>query len=256
MAKKKWYKKTAIYNYLAKVAFRKKLKKWTDSDQEMADFYAQFISPGDVCFDVGANLGNRTKVFLHLGARVIAVEPQEGCAQMLQAAFADHPNFVLVPKALGAEEGEATMLISQEHTLSSLSADWVNSVQASGRFSQYSWDEERVVKVTTIDNLITRFTSPAFIKIDVEGFEEQVVSGLSAAVKVLSLEFIPEYIESMVKAIEHLGSLGDIRLNYAVGESMDMVLEEWKTREEMITLLRSLAMDTSLFGDVYIRYVD
>ena len=148
------------------------------------------------------------------------------------------------------------MLLSQEHTLSSLSADWVNTVKNSGRFSQYSWDEERVVQVTTIDKLIDRFTSPAFIKIDVEGYEQQVVSGLTSPVKVLSLEFIPEYIDSMVQAIEHLASLGDIRLNYAVGETMDMVLAEWLSKEEMVTLLRSLITDTSLFGDIYIRYVN
>lgn len=45
-------------------------------------FYEQFIRPNDICFDIGANMGNRTEVFLKLGAKVIAVEPQSECVNL------------------------------------------------------------------------------------------------------------------------------------------------------------------------------
>ena len=40
------------------------------------DLYRQFIRKGDLCIDVGANIGDKTDLFLRLGASVIAIEPQ------------------------------------------------------------------------------------------------------------------------------------------------------------------------------------
>lgn len=55
--------------------------------QRALNLYGQFIRPGDLCFDIGANLGNRVALFLALGATVVAVEPQEICTRVLQLKF-------------------------------------------------------------------------------------------------------------------------------------------------------------------------
>src|SRR5689334_4646326 len=52
---------------------------WTKADDERLRFYRQFVGPGDLVFDVGANVGHVTKVFLRAGARVVAIEPQSIC---------------------------------------------------------------------------------------------------------------------------------------------------------------------------------
>ena len=44
----------------------------------------QFVKPGDLVFDIGAHLGNRTRAFVALGCRVVAVEPQPHVARMLR----------------------------------------------------------------------------------------------------------------------------------------------------------------------------
>lgn len=46
-------------------------------------FYSKFINNNDLVFDIGANIGNRTEVFLGIGARVIAVEPNPKIALSL-----------------------------------------------------------------------------------------------------------------------------------------------------------------------------
>src|SRR5262245_14614026 len=51
--------------------------------------YRPFIHPGDLCFDIGANYGFKTEVFLSLGARVVAFEPQPDCCQELKARNPD-----------------------------------------------------------------------------------------------------------------------------------------------------------------------
>ena len=54
------------------------------------------------------------------------------------------------------------------------------------------WADHAVVPVTTLDALIDRYGLPAFCKIDVEGFEEAVVRGLSRPIPSVSFEFTPE----------------------------------------------------------------
>ena len=56
---------------------------------ERKEFYSEFIKEGDVVFDVGANKGNRTVIFLELGAKVVAVEPQKECYEHLTKRFGD-----------------------------------------------------------------------------------------------------------------------------------------------------------------------
>ena len=40
----------------------------------MTSFYGELVSKGDLCFDIGAHLGNRAYVLANLGCEVIAVE--------------------------------------------------------------------------------------------------------------------------------------------------------------------------------------
>jgi len=62
-------------------------RKWTEGDAKMARFYSQFVGAGDLVFGVGANMGNRAKIFLHLGCRVVCVEPQPDCVGVLRSSF-------------------------------------------------------------------------------------------------------------------------------------------------------------------------
>ena len=105
--------------------------------QQMRAFYSDFIRDGDLCFDVGANMGNRVDVFLELGARVVAVEPQDDCCRELRRKYGTSERVEVVPKALGETNGEARLMISSASTLSTLSNEWIDTVTKSGRFSTY-----------------------------------------------------------------------------------------------------------------------
>jgi FkbM family methyltransferase len=246
-------KKTPAYSWLKERRARKSLARWTPHDQRMLEFYSGFIAPGELCFDVGANIGNRVKIFLELGARVVAVEPQPECARVLDAAFGHHPRFTLVEKALGETEGHAEMMISDADPISSLSREWIAAVVESGRFAGQRWNRTRVVEMTTLDQLVARYGAPTFIKIDVEGYEYGVVKGLSTPVKALSLEFTPEFLESTFRCFEHLEKIGDIRLNLSFEESMRWTLDEWVGRYEMVEILSGFEDDHGVWGDLYVR---
>lgn len=254
MTLKQVIQRTPLYGLLRQARTRRALARWTPQDQVMLEFYSQFVSPGDLCFDVGANIGNRVKVFLRLGARVVAVEPQPECVAILKAAFGNDGQLTVVPKALGESEGRAEIMVSNANTISSLSTEWIEAVKRSGRFAEYRWDEKVTVEVSTLDRLIEAHGVPAFVKIDVEGFELPVVKGLSRPIRVISLEFTPEFIESTLHCIDHLRRLGEIRLNYAVGETMRLALDPWVRPDEMIGILDGFRADHRLFGDVYVRF--
>lgn len=91
------------------------LRRWKPEDQLRYDFYRQLICQNGLVFDIGADLGNRTKTFLRLGAKVIAFEPQPLCADLLTSVLSDNPSFLLVRKGLGDKPDLADMLTSQGH---------------------------------------------------------------------------------------------------------------------------------------------
>ncbi len=230
---------------------RQEFWRWSAQDQKLFDFYKQFISEGVLVFDVGANMGNRSKVFYTLGARVVAVEPQVSCAEHLISVFRNKTRFHLVNKALGATAGFADMMISNAHTISSLSSGWVQSVKKSGRFAEYEWNQNITVELETLDALIKQYGSPVFVKIDVEGFEDQVLGGLTSPIKALSLEYTPEFMGCALNCVGQICRLGDYRFQLSFGESLEFALPEWVGSEEITRILSEYS--TGAFGDLYAR---
>ena len=250
------------------VDFLKKVKvKYFASNQEIAfvvsqkellakrsRFYSNYVKPGELCFDVGANVGNRVDALLNIGAKVVAIEPQEACFSFLEKKYGD--KIQLVKKGIGAEEGMHDFYISNANVLSSFSTDWIKSVEASNRFENTKWSKVIKTEITTLDILIKEFGLPVFIKIDIEGYEAEALEGLSHPIKTLSFEYtVPEQIDKVVACLERLERIDmNIECNYCIGEQMEMVLDHWVSSSDMKVLLSNHKFITSGFGDIYVKF--
>jgi FkbM family methyltransferase len=123
--------------------------------RRMLRLYRQFLSPGDLGFDIGAHVGSRVRAWRRLGARVIAVEPHSDCLSVLRFLYGRDQAVTIVPIAVGARPGRAQLALSTATpTVSSLSPQWIDAVAADRSFARVRWDRTVDVEVTTLDHLI------------------------------------------------------------------------------------------------------
>lgn len=196
-------------------------------------------------FDVGANVGEKTLEFLRNGDTVVCFEPQPGCAAELRKKFTA-VGVKVVEKAVGERPGKLPMHICDSTSvISTLSDEWM-----SGRHKDFKWTKSIDVDITTLDLAIAEFGTPRHIKIDVEGFELQVLLGLSHKVDSLCFEFTKEFLDSAKKCLLRLSALGYTRFNFCRGENPNFVLP---SPVPLNTFMCSLldVQEADFWGDIY-----
>lgn len=216
-------------------------------------FYRELIRPGDRCFDIGAHVGNRSWVWAGLGAKVVALEPQPDFARFVRWLARRRAGIELVEAAVGARPGMLTLHISRRHpTVSTASRSFLESVAGAPSFGGVHWDQAIDVPVTTLDALVARYGRPDFVKIDVEGFEGEVLDGLSVPPRTLSFEWLAETIPSALACVDRLLRLGDYRFNAVMGEAMRFEFDPWVDEAAIRDWLRARPPHGGS-GDIYAR---
>lgn len=221
--------------------------------RRLKHLYQQFVQPGDLVFDIGAHAGNHVRAFSALGCRVVALEPQPDFARLLRTLFGRRSDVRVVEAGVGRAAGRGTLAISERTpTVTSLAEGWRDRRVADPDFADVRWNRTVEIQVTTLDALIDEHGVPAFIKIDVEGSEPDVLAGLSRPVPALAFEFLPRALEQADACLSRLGSLGDYVFNWSRGETHTLAARSWLSDREIAAVLRS-SEARQRSGDVYAR---
>ena len=184
-------------------------------------FHRRFLSPGDLAFDIGAHVGDRTASFRRLGARVVAVEPQPRLARLLRLLFGRDPGVARIAALVGAAEGEAVLRLNTANpTVASASPAFLAAAEGAPGWEGQRWDAALSLPVTTLDALAAAHGRPDFVKIDVEGYEAEALAGLSFAPRALSFEFTTIQRAVAEAALRRLAALGYRAFNACLGEGM------------------------------------
>lgn len=227
---------------------------WPDfwSNKNFPGILSEFIKDGDLVFDIGANVGKMTWMYRQLGARVIAVEPQKACAEGMAATFIDDDQIEIVHAACGTEAGSAEMTCYGGTTISTLVPDHYWQIGGPWEGTPKDWTE--IVGVIPLDELIAKYGVPSFIKIDVEGYEHQVLCGLSQFIP-LQFEFHPFFGVQAFRCIERILELEPgAEFCNVVGESL---VDDfgWCGYDEMRERIGALWVvhGKTYFGNIYAR---
>ena len=220
-------------------------------DAAMDALYGRFVKPGDLAFDIGAHVGDRTGSFRRLGARVVALEPQADCGRVIKAIYGDDESVAFIETGCGAQAGRVTLHVNSANpTVTTASRAFIAAATGALGWEGQEWDRTLEVPVTTLDALIAAHGKPAFLKIDVEGHEAAVLEGLSCPVPALSFEFTTIQRGIAYDCLDRLEALGSYRFNIVLGESQRMTFADEISASAMAAHLDALPHGANS-GDVY-----
>ena len=219
--------------------------------RRMDRLYSRFMRPGDLVFDIGGHVGDRTAAFRRLGCRVVAVEPQPPLVGLLRKFYGHSRTVTIVPVAVAASPGNIELFINSANpTLTTASRIFIASAARARKWRGERWRSRLWVPTMTLDQLIEHHGEPSFVKLDIEGFEDQALAGLTRPVRALSFEFTMIARGVAAHCLVRCHGLGPYRFNGALGETQHLVFADWVERETMECWLEALP-DRINSGDIY-----
>lgn len=143
-------------------------------EERFDDAMMNSLREGDVAWDVGANIGFYTQKFAEkvgITGTVLAFEPSSITREQLVGNVAQIKNVEIVPLALGKSDGAMTLVQSDDRE------------GANSRLSDTAGQRGEEIQIASVDSYLEQHPEkvPNFIKIDTEGFEIDILKGMSGA---------------------------------------------------------------------------
>ena len=206
----------------------------------------------NLVFDIGSNVGTTVEFFSQKADKVIGFEPNPRLVEILRRRF-NNRNVIIDSRGLSNEIGEKKFRIANADTISTFSEDWVNNSRFTGG---YSWNEGIIVETTTLDSVIDQYGTPDYIKIDVEGYEFEVLTSLTKLLEntIISFEWAEEQKNKIEQTIKYLFNLGYKKFSYTEADKILMDVEiDWRTIDKLNLIENLDDQRKDKWGMVYVK---
>lgn len=236
-------KDSLIYAFYLKIRFPRDYQRL----QHQVAFLGSLLgSKANLVFDVGANRGDKAKLFCKIFRKVLCVEPDPNAVRLLQKRFSHQKKILIVPKGVDQKRGENKFFqISEGNPRNSFSLKWIQ-----GQCGQPPPSQK--IEVTTLDYLIQQYGQPDLIKLDVEGFELRALLGLSIPVPVICFECnLPQFLHETAECVKNLSQKSEKYLfNYTDGEATRFILPRWEAADDF---LKTISRFDEAYMEIYAR---
>ena len=152
-------------------------------------------------FDIGANKGNYTLANINKYDKIVLVDANYQLCKEMKL-----PDKCVIENCIVSSDKNVPFYINKDSdTISTASTFWINE----GRFSKNnSWECHNNIPTMSIDDLVNKYGIPSYIKIDVEGYEKNVIKSMSKYYCELSFEWAEESLSDIFDTITYLKDIG------------------------------------------------
>lgn len=166
--------------------------------------------------DIGANKGSFTDAYLSKFANInlILIEANPFLCDFLKNKYKNFNNVTVLNNLVSSEsEKLIDFYLNDNHVISTASIDWITK----SRFARGNiWYQPIKIKSISLDKLIEIYKSFDLIKIDVEGYELEVIKGLSKKHGELCFEWAEEEKDKINLTCKYLQNLGYEEFGYVL----------------------------------------
>jgi FkbM family methyltransferase len=180
--------------------------------------FREYFSKNRTAIDVGACGGEYSCVMARMFGKVLSIEPTADMVSVLRRSLPR--NCEIVGCAIGAESGSVSIRVPK---IDGVRMNALSTIAGhSFEFSRIDTVDTDVVRQLTIDQLsLERKLEPSFVKIDVEGYEGQVLLGARKTIEschpVIMIEIEKRHNRGYRDIFSSLGSLGYVPFHFQGG---------------------------------------
>jgi len=190
-----------------------------------------------ILIDIGANHGQYTDAQVNNFSKVILVEANPFLCQGLEEKYKDNSNISII-NAIASNKEEETFFISNADQISTADPEWISN----SRFSKdYQWRPIQGIQTISLDSLVNKYPDVKRVKIDVEGYEWNVIQSLHGKVPELCFEWAEEKKEDILKTLTYLHELGfeKFHIQYQDEYSYTVPEDAWVSFDSIYTSVKN-----------------
>jgi len=149
--------------------------------------------------------------------------------------------------AVGAKNEARELHLSNHSEVATLSDTFITAYHTDHVY----WNAKEKVTVKPLDDLIAEYGLPDYCKIDVEGYELEILSHLTFKIPTIEFEFTEKFIDDALRIIDFLNIHG-YQYNYVLNEQPKFQLNHWVAADAIKRIIIALPK-AKLHGNLFCK---